>query len=75
MTHAPSGVGKGHGNRISKPPSAKQKQHLRKWGGEPIAILPSTAGYPDRSWWLDPTSREEFDREAAAQVARMKLVK
>jgi hypothetical protein len=74
MTHASSGVGKGHGNRITKPPSPDQKRTGKKWGGEPIAILPSTAGYPDRSWWLD-LDREEFDREAAAQVGRMKLVK
>jgi hypothetical protein len=74
MTHAPSGVGRGHGNRLEKPPSAHQKRQGKKWGGEPIAIVPVSAGYPDRSWWLD-LDREDFDREAAAQVGRMKLVK
>jgi hypothetical protein len=65
---------KGHGNRMTKPPSPSQKRNGRKWGGEPIAIVQASAGYPDKSWWLG-LAREDFDREAAAQVARMKLVK
>lgn len=65
---------KGHGNRISKPPSANQKRTGHKWGGDGIAVIPNSAGYPDRSWWLG-LPREEFDAVAAAQVARMKLVK
>ena len=72
MTH---GVGKGHGLRLEKPPSAKQKRQGRKWGGEAIAIVPVSVGYPDRSWWTEPKSRQEFDAEVAAQLARMKLIK
>jgi hypothetical protein len=65
---------KGHGNRITKPPSAKQRANVVK-NSQVLPRLPDPdLGKPDRSWWLG-LERDAFDAVAAAQVARMKLVK
>jgi hypothetical protein len=66
-------VGKGHGNRISKPPSAKQKQHAEKYAAPSIALQPSDSGLPADSWWTQPVrSRADFDTLQAEAAARMR---
>ena len=67
-----TGVGKGHGNRITKPPSAKQKANGQKYAAPSIVLAPSDSGLPTRSWWLN-CSREEFDKTLAEESKRMKL--
>ena len=65
---------KGHHNRIVKPRSARQREHAEDYTNRAenvIAIVPSTAGLPDRSWWLG-LSREDFDAAVAEQAGRMR---
>jgi hypothetical protein len=61
----------GHGNRIEKPPTEKQRAQAKAWNTIP-AVEPSAVNAPDRSWWIGPQSREEFDAVAAEQAPRMK---
>ena len=66
----------GHGHRIVKPRTAKQRAQAEAWGGAAVvtpAAEPSTVNAPDSSWWTTPhASREAFDATAKAQVERMK---
>lgn len=65
----------GHGTRIVKPRTAKQRAQAEAWGGAAVvtpAAEPSTVNAPESSWWTTPRSREEFDELAKQQVARMK---
>jgi hypothetical protein len=53
---------KGHGNRISKPPSPKQKRQADRLSQQ-RATTPSTAGLPTRSWWTEPQAFTSDRRE------------
>ena len=65
---------KGHGTRIAKPPSARQREQAEDYSTRPenvIAILPRDAGLPDRSWWVG-LSREKFDQAVEREARRMR---
>jgi hypothetical protein len=53
---------KGHGNRVSKPPSRKQKAQADRISQQP-AYSPSTAGLPSESWWLKPGALDQPEAE------------
>jgi hypothetical protein len=59
----------GKGNRIVKPPTAKQRAQAKAYGA--MAIIPAADTVPKSSWWTEPKTREEFDQAAAAQRTRM----
>ena len=62
-------IGKGH--RMQKLRTEKQRIAAKAYA-TPITIEPTNAGLPDRSWWLEPRTREEFDQVAARQRERMR---
>lgn len=63
----------GQGNRITKPPSSKQRAQAKRHSA--TVILGSGAGLPESSWWATPLTRAEFDAEAARQRARLAVSK
>jgi hypothetical protein len=60
----------GHGVRVEKPRSAKQRESALKYRESQPKIQPSTVP-PSESWWTKPRSREEFDKAVAVEVPRM----
>jgi hypothetical protein len=61
----------GKGTRLEKPRTAAQRRQAAKYA-TPIAIVPASFGMPDRSWWTEPRTREEFDQAAARERERMR---
>lgn len=53
----------GKGNRISKPPSAKQRAQAKRMSEKAVVIVPANTGMPSRSWWLDPNAWDHADAE------------
>lgn len=61
----------GKGNRITKPRSAKQQAHAKRYSNAHVTA-PAGAGLTNGSWWTKPMqTREEFDTAAAHETRRM----
>lgn len=66
-------IGKGHGNRIVKPLTVKQRKAVLEYSENPghqIGIIPAHVGLPDRSWWAG-LSDEQFQEIAKVEAKRM----
>lgn len=57
--------------RTAKQKAAKERYTEAARNRAGIVITGTTAGVPDRSWWTEPKTREEFDQAVAAQRDRM----
>jgi hypothetical protein len=60
----------GHGIRVVKPRSAKQRESAMRYRESQPKIQPTTVP-PSESWWTKPQTREEFDQAVVKEAPRM----